>query len=221
MEVLRHPLFIPIVVSCIFVLLVLVARLGAGSTRAAGFMFGGVLGLAIAIGLVPGIGRIEYGHVNINGGKLLVFLTLALFLPSPWKWTKAAWAWFAASLAGLPLLGWQLGLLHWQPALSMAVFWFAVNNLVTVLAEDFFFRRFVQDHLSGLGMALEILATGVLFGLAHYKGGQLYALLAGVAGCCYAAMYRASGNSVWAVSVLHWWVNLSGALLFGHGLRAA
>ncbi|WP_338847993.1 CPBP family intramembrane glutamic endopeptidase [Massilia sp. W12] len=219
MEVLRHPLFIPIVVSCIFVLLVLVARLGQGSTRAAGYLFGGLLGLALALGVIPGVGRWQYEGLNLNLGKVLVFFTLALILPSPVKWSKAAWAWLCAGLAGLPLLGWQMGLLHWQPAVSAALLWFALNNLFSVLAEDFFFRRFVQDHLSGLGVVLEILVTGALFGLAHWSSGQTYAFLAGIAGCCYAAMYRASGDSVWAVSALHWLVNLTGAVLFAHGLR--
>ncbi len=208
MEILHHHALIPVLAGIAFIILLLMARFAKGSTRSAGFLFGGVLGLLIAIGFVPGFERIEYGVLNLNGGKLFLALSMALILPAPLKWGQASWLWLVAAWSSVPLLGWWLGLLHWQPAFGLSLLWFALNNLVTVVAEDFYFRRFAQDHLQGMGVVLEVLATGALFGLAHWARGPMYALLAGIAGCAYAATYRSSGNSVWAVSAVHWSLNL-------------
>ena len=206
---------VPLICGCAFILFLLMARFGRGSTRTFGFVLAGALGLAIGFGLIPGFGRVVYGHFNVNGGKLLIALGLILLLPSPVRWNRACWGWLLAALSILPLLFWYLGLGRLHPALQLGLIWFALNNLVTVLAEDFYFRRFVQDHLKGLGTPLEVLLTGVLFGLVHLPSGPMFALVAGVAGVIYSATYRASGNSVWATCAVHWAVNITRVVLFG------
>lgn len=212
---LLHSPLVPLICGIAFILFLLMARFGSGGTRTLGFVLAGGLGLAIGFGLIPGFGRVVYGHINLNGGKLLIALGLIVLLPAPLRWTRACWGWLLAALIGLPLLFWYLGLGHLHPAVHMSLLWFALNNLVTVLAEDFYFRRFVQDHLKGLGTPLEVLLTGVLFGLVHLPGGHMFALVAGVAGVIYSATYRASGDSVWATSGVHWSVNITRAVLFG------
>lgn len=212
---LLHAHLIPLIASIAFILFVMMASFGKGATRTLGFILGGALGLAIGIGLIHGFGRLVYGHVNVNGGKLLIAITLALFLPSPLRWSRACWAWLLLALVALPLLFWWLDLGHLHPAVHISLLWFALNNLVTVVAEDFYFRRFLQDHLKGLGTPIEVLLTGAVFGLAHLHSGHLFALVAFAAGVIYSATYRASGDSVWAVSGVHWSVNITRALLFG------
>ncbi len=204
-----------IISSVAFILFVLMASFGKGSTRTVGFILAGLLGLAIGFGLIKGFGRVIYGPLNVNGGKLLIAVTLALLMPSGLRWSRAATAWWLVAITVLPLLAWYFNLARLHPGVSMAIVWFAVNNLVTCLAEDFYFRRFVQDHLKGLGTPLEVLVTAALFGLAHLPGGTMPALLAFGAGLCYSATYRASGNSVWAVTGVHWSVNIVRAVLFG------
>jgi membrane protease YdiL (CAAX protease family) len=204
-----------IISSVAFILFLLMASFGKGSTRTLGFILAGALGLAIGFGLIKGFGRVIYGPLNVNGGKLLIGACLALLLPSALRWNKACWLWWGLALTLLPLAAWYFGLARLHPQVSMAVLWFAVNNLVTCIAEDFYFRRFVQDHLKGLGTPFEVLLTAALFGLVHLPGGHLFALLAFAAGIAYSATYRASGNSVWAVTGVHWSVNIARAVLFG------
>lgn len=201
--------------SVAFILFVLMARFGSGSTRTLGFILAGVLGLVMSIGLIKGFERIIYGPLNINSAKLVIGLGLAALLPAPLRWNRACSAWLAAGLIVLPLLAWWLGVKRFHPTLQVAVFWFALNNYFTVLAEDFYFRRFVQDHLQGLGTPIEVLITAALFALAHFKLGTMFMLVAFVAGIIYSATYRNSGNSVWAVTGVHLSVNVLGALLFG------
>jgi hypothetical protein len=210
-----HPALIPLVCGIAFVVFLLMARIGSGGTRTLGYVLAGALGLAIGFGLIHGFGRVVYGHLNVNGGKLLIALCLAILLPAPARWSRACWAWLLLGLILLPLLFWWLGLGSFKPALHLSLLWFALNNLVTVVAEDFYFRRFVQDHLKGLGTPLEVLLTGVVFGLVHLQSGHMFALVAGVAGVIYSATYRASKDSVWAVSGVHWAVNIVRVVLFG------
>ncbi|WP_374349669.1 lysostaphin resistance A-like protein [Chitinimonas sp.] len=198
-----------------FIVSLLLARFGQRRAKAAGFVLAGVLGLAIGFGLIKGFGRISAGPLSLNADKLFIGISLALILPSPWRWNRACWAWLGLALGSLPLLAWLSGFVHWQPALSWPVLWFIVGNLPSCIAEDFFFRRFVQDHLHRLGKVGEILLTATLFGLAHLGGGPLFAMLALLAGVYYSAVYRASGNSVWAVTGVHWLVNIARFVLFG------
>ncbi len=206
---------IPILATAALVAFLLLARLGKGNARILGFVFAGALALAIAFGLIHGFGRVTYGHININGGKLVIACALAVLLPSPLRWSPACWLTLVVAITVLPLLAWWLGFAHFHPNLQMALLWFALSNFPTVVAEDFFFRRFVQDHLKGLGAPLEILLTAALFGLVHLPSGQLFAFLAFIAGLFYSATYRLAKDSVWAVCWVHSSVNLTRAVLFG------
>ncbi len=201
--------------SVVFIIFVMMASFGKGSTRTLGFILAGVLGLVMSIGLIKGFERIVYGPLNINSAKLVIALGLAILLPAPLRWTRTASGWLLAGLIVVPVLAIVLEVKHFHPALKVALLWFALNNIVTVVAEDFYFRRFVQDHLKGMGTPIEVLVTGALFGLAHFKAGHMFMLLAAVAGVIYSATYRSTGNSVWAVSVVQLSVNVLGALLFG------
>jgi membrane protease YdiL (CAAX protease family) len=76
----------------------------------------------------------------------------------------------------------------------------ATNLLFTCVAEEAFFRGFVQDRLAAIWPAKRawqiavLVLSGVLFGLAHLGGGPAYALLATVAGVGYAYAFYASGR---------------------------
>lgn len=72
----------------------------------------------------------------------------------------------------------------------------AVNLLFTVVAEEAFFRGFLQARLAHAlaryrrGPGLAVAASALLFGAAHLGGGWLYGILATIAGLGYACAYQ-------------------------------
>ncbi|MYM26513.1 CPBP family intramembrane metalloprotease [Duganella sp. FT135W] len=72
----------------------------------------------------------------------------------------------------------------------------AVNLLFTVVAEEAFFRGFVQARLACAlgrfrwGPWLAVALSALLFGVAHLGGGVRYGILAGIAGLGYAWAYQ-------------------------------
>jgi len=76
----------------------------------------------------------------------------------------------------------------------------AVNLFFTVIAEEAFFRGFLQHRLAAslarwrCGKWIALACSALLFGLVHLPGGAPYALLATVAGFGYAYAYHATGR---------------------------
>lgn len=73
---------------------------------------------------------------------------------------------------------------------------FLVTNLLfTCVAEEAFFRGFLQDRLAGvlpatrMWQAAVVAFSGILFGVAHLGGGAVFALLATLCGIGYAYAY--------------------------------
>lgn len=72
----------------------------------------------------------------------------------------------------------------------------AVNLFFTVVAEEAFFRGFVQARLASAmggwryGSWVAVACSALLFGAAHLAGGPLYAGLAAIAGLGYAYAYQ-------------------------------
>lgn len=187
-----------------------------GRVATACMVLAGVLFLAIGFGLVPGFGRIAVaGELSLSGGKALAGLAAMAALPSPWRWNRGCSAVAFACLAGVPLLGWAIGYVHWAPAPVLALAAFAFANLFTVIAEEWFFRRWVQQPLQRYGTAVAVVGSALLFGLVHFGGGPVFMLLAGLAGLAYAGVYRLAGGSVWSAVALHWALNILRVALFG------
>lgn len=206
--------WVPVAATSAFLLALYFSRATMGYRKAVLLVVAGSIDLAIGFGLVHGFGRVMVGAYSFSAGKALLGLILVLCLPSPWRWTRACWSWLALAVTLLPLLGWLTGFVHFVPPVpGLALF--ALTNLPGTIAEDFYFRRFCQDHLARFGLLPEIAITAVLFGAVHLTGGVLFAALATVAGAIYAMTYRASENSVWAVVVVHWLVNVTRVVLFG------
>jgi membrane protease YdiL (CAAX protease family) len=72
----------------------------------------------------------------------------------------------------------------------------AVNLFFTVVAEEAFFRGFLQARLASAlgdvrhGQWIAVACSALLFGAAHLAGGPLYAALAFIAGLGYAVAYQ-------------------------------
>lgn len=112
------------------------------------------------------------------------------------------------------------GYIKWEPKFETVFFTWAITNLlVTCLAEEAFFRLLIQEQVlkwcSRLAHKewIAIIIAGSLFGLAHLGGGATYAILATVAGVCYAYIYHRYRSISVAVAV-HFLVNATHFLLF-------
>lgn len=147
-----------------------------------------------------------------------------------WADAKAAWRLTApiALVTTAVVLG--IGVLthavHWDPKWPpQAPVFLAVNLLFTCVAEEAFFRGFLQARLTQvwrnapMGGVLPVLVSAVLFGLAHLGGGWHLALLAGVAGLGYATAY-ARTQRIEAAILTHFALNATHALLFTYPARA-
>jgi len=111
-----------------------------------------------------------------------------------------------------------LGYTQWDPKYS-SVFWpWAVKNLLFVcVAEEAFFRGFLQKQLAELiphrqAKLIALIVAAALFGIAHIAGGLNYVLLATVAGLGYGYVYLIS-ERVEASILTHFLLN-TGHFLF-------
>ena len=92
-------------------------------------------------------------------------------------------------------------------------FVWALNNLFfTCVAEEAFFRGFLQRNLSRklqenrYGNILTLITVSILFGLAHFAGGLKYIMLASVAGMVYGYAYQRT-QRIEASIICHFTVN--------------
>ncbi|QDW55047.1 CPBP family intramembrane glutamic endopeptidase [Burkholderia sp. KBS0801] len=110
-------------------------------------------------------------------------------------------------------IAWWAGLIAWAPKWPhFAWLWVLDNLLLVAFAEEAFFRGYVQAGATRLMRAqpnagwLALVAGAVLFGLAHYQGGVLLVLLAGLSGIGYGLACRAGGLQ--SAVLAHFGVNL-------------
>lgn len=118
------------------------------------------------------------------------------------------------------------GFVRWQPEWPQLGIWFLLNNLIfTAVAEEAFFRGFIQRHVSeylvarSLNPFIGIVFASLLFGAAHYAGGIVYVGLASLAGFFYGWVYHRSGSIEMAV-LSHWLLNASHFVLFSYPFAA-
>jgi membrane protease YdiL (CAAX protease family) len=168
-------------------------------------------------------GTIVYG--------ILIALTIgiAFLFPLPWRALgfrafRARWLWLAFGVVVLSLIvgrilepflhgGEQQGFApdRWEPEHAAA---FVANSVVVVtvgpFAEELFFRGLGVRALGLFGVAAAVIATGVIFGLAHGILGALPPLaLFGIG----LAWVRARSGSLWPGVIAHVTYNGLGILL--------
>jgi len=104
--------------------------------------------------------------------------------------------------------------------------WSLKNLLFVCLAEEAFFRGFIQKNLSLLlknlkfGYILSIVIASIAFGLAHYKGGMTYVMLATFAGIGYGYVYHKTSR-IEASMLTHFLLNLTHILFFTYPALAS
>lgn len=93
-----------------------------------------------------------------------------------------------------------------------------INNLFFVcLAEEGFWRGFVQESLSKIKYQYSeyfaLFISAILFGICHYSGGMTYIILATAAGIIYGWIYKVT-KRIEASILMHFILNLLHILLF-------
>ncbi|RZL01666.1 MAG: CPBP family intramembrane metalloprotease [Rubrivivax sp.] len=108
---------------------------------------------------------------------------------------------------------------------AFSALFLAVNLLFTCVAEEAFFRGWVQERLtralaSRPSLAwVPVAASTLFFALAHAGGGPGYVALAGLAGWAYALVYALT-RRIEAAVLTHFLVNASHFLLFTYPMRS-
>lgn len=187
--------------------------------------------LALGAHLLPGVqnllvlDKVQAGpasapyalHLNLD--KPVVFFALLLAWPALLRRNDPAGR--PALAAGLILLAALLplalltGALQPEPSLpEWTLLWIPANLLLTCLAEEAFFRGYLQQGLSrSFGPAAGIATASLLFGLAHLGAGPAVAAFAALLGLACGLGYWGSGR--FGVPVLmHFAFNLTHLVLF-------
>jgi membrane protease YdiL (CAAX protease family) len=94
------------------------------------------------------------------------------------------------------------------------------------MAEEVIFCGFVQTHLKKFlnektnFRTLHITITSLIFGLAHFKGGVLYVILASICGWFYGYAYERT-NRILCAMLVHFGLNLIHLTLFTYPVLCA
>ncbi len=118
------------------------------------------------------------------------------------------------------ILSFAFKFVWFDPKLAPSLPIWAVTNLLFVcLAEEGFFRGFIQKYLCltlrrvRYGNAIAIILSSILFGLSHFLGGTRYVILSTIAGIGYGWIYWRT-QRLEASILTHFSLNLVHFLLF-------
>lgn len=142
--------------------------------------------------------------------------------------TKAEWRELFKTMAPrallvifiVAMLSFAFKFVWFDPKLSPSLPIWAVTNLFFVcLAEEGFFRGFIQKYLCltlrrvSYGNTIAIIFSAILFGLSHFMGGPRYIMLATIAGIGYGWIYWRT-QRIEASILTHFLLNLIHFLFF-------
>lgn len=118
------------------------------------------------------------------------------------------------------LLGLLSGYIELDPKVPDILGIWILNNLLFVcMAEEVIFRGFLQNSLKSFLVKkvntnhLHIIVTSIVFGLAHFKGGMAYIILASIAGGFYGYVYEKT-NRIFCAMLIHFGLNLVHLIIF-------
>lgn len=203
---------------------------------AAGLVFF-VYALAMALPLLPGFVRVElvapqalsagaelYG-ISVGFPKVAVgILILGIINPVLSRQglggvlAKALPVW-AITTALVTLFALAMGYTAFAPKwTTLFLLWAPINLLFTCLAEEAFFRGYIQHELARASRArympvIALVLAALLFGLLHYKGGSTYIVAGVIAGLGYGWAFLRT-QRIEAAMAVHFGVNAIHFLLF-------
>ncbi len=200
-----------------------------------------LLSFAMSSHLVPGFSNLPvYQTVTfaadsvpftmyLNFDKTVVGLFIYLFFLKPnalpWAWRRnvpVTGAVLVCLVLAIMPLALAIGYVRFDPKFPELGWVWMLNNLFFVcLAEEGLFRGFIQGGLAHWlpkkrgWPYVAIAIAAVLFGLAHYKGGIAYVLLAGFAGLFYGYAYHKTSR-IECSMLVHFGLNLIHFLFFSY-----
>ena len=168
-------------------------------------LFPGIHNIKMLASFVVKDGCVPYTYYyNFDKGSMGLILLSSLFLCQNWgDWKEAFKSFFYFTIGAVLLLlvlATALGYVRFQPRCpSFTIAWIFHNLFLVAIAEEVFFRGFIQRRLHEYfrfksGGFLALLITSILFGLAHFQGGVLYMILSFIAGLFYGGAYLFSGR---------------------------
>ncbi len=210
------------------------------------FVLGLGLGLSGIHGFLPGfhnllvLNHVQISHNGIpfslylNFDKTIVGLCIIGILHQRIKtdveWRRMFQLMMPGALwviVGIACLAFALQFVTFDLKVSQYLPIWAITNLLFVcLAEEGFFRGFIQKYISlclrrlKYGDAIAISIAAILFGLSHFMGGPRYVLLATVAGLGYGWIYCRT-QRIEAAMLTHFSLNLVHFLCFTYPALAA
>jgi len=107
------------------------------------------------------------------------------------------------------------------PSFGITIFWIIKMLFFTVIAEEFFFRYFIQNNLTAVfkkfkhAKIVGLVLTSLVFGLFHLSGGLMFAILAFVSSLFYGGVYIKT-KYIESAILLHFIVNSTHFFLFSY-----
>lgn len=198
-----------------------------------------VLGLCLFAHLIPGFKNLPVlvnaqiskngipFNLNLNLDKTIVGILILGILQQ--RITKIAdwitmlrrmWPVALLTIFTVLILSFLFKFVDFDPKLPSSLpIWFATNLFFVCLAEEAFFRGFIQKSLCDMfqhrryGYVIAIIISSILFGVAHFQGGTRYIILATVAGVGYGWNYWRT-QRIEASILTHFFLNLIHFLFF-------
>jgi uncharacterized protein len=196
--------------------------------------------LAMSLALLPGFNRVELvapvvlsagatpysigvGFPKVTTGIVILGLINPLLVRS-WRelgrvLARALPVYAVTAAAGMAVVV-LMGYSSFAPKWTTLFLLFApINLFFTCLAEEAFFRGFVQRELSQVGSnrklaaGLALVVAAILFGAAHFGGGLHYMIAATIAGLGYGWAFTRD-TRIEAAMFVHFAVNATHFLLF-------
>ncbi|MBW8309282.1 MAG: CPBP family intramembrane metalloprotease [Candidatus Paracaedibacteraceae bacterium] len=166
-------------------------------------------------------------YVNID--KALVGLIFLLYFPA---FNRSLKEWLhSARFIPLPLLivsllligsAYAINYIQFDPKVPSILWWWIPLNLLFVcVAEEVFYRGFIQRELSNAlsnykyGQMSAIILTAIICGAAHYRGGISFVFLSGLAAIIYGYVFVKSQRLETSI-LIHFFVNLIHILTFSY-----
>jgi membrane protease YdiL (CAAX protease family) len=165
---------------------------------------------------------------TIVGVFILGFLHQLITTKDAWvKMLRTTLPWALLLIIIIMILSCVMQFVRFDPKLPASLLiWSCTNLLFVCVAEEGFFRGFIQKYLCIAfqnikhGNLLAIIIASILFGLAHFAGGYLYVMLAIIAGMGYGFIYFRT-NRIEASIITHFLLNSVHFLLFTYPALAS
>lgn len=206
------------------------------------YIFSGVIilwAILLALHLVPGFNNlllldsVKSGpmstpySVHVNFDKAMVIFVFVLMMPQMLETQKhvktvnlvvAEIGVAVLSLLLMPLLGIYLGAIKPEFSIPNWIGLFILNNLfITCVAEEVFFRGYLQSSFMKYGQYTALIASSILFGFAHFAGGAEFIVFATIAGLAYGLIYLSTGRLYMAI-IAHFMFNFYHLIFFTYPL---